>query len=446
MRDEAWSGSDNFLAKAFARPMVKFVAQEAASGVLLLIATAIALFWANSIWSDSYHHLWETKLTLKLGDTKILAESLEHIVNDGLMVLFFFVIGLEIKSEITTGDLREPRVAALPVMAAIGGMVLPALFFVAITAGNPGANGWGVPMATDIAFALGVLALMGPRIPQKLKLFLLTLAIVDDIGGILVIAIFYTNSINYQWLSVALALLMVVIMLKRFRVWYLPVYIILGIIIWYATLESGVHATIAGVILGLLTPAKPLLAKRTFEGLEDIVSGEVIESEEVKEIGWLTRESVPMTTRLAHTLSPWTSFLVIPLFALANAGITFSSESVGKALDSPVAWGIVAGLVVGKPLGVFVATYLAVKTKLASLPENVTFLHVLGGGAVAGIGFTLSLFIAKLAFVDDEGKPLPILDAAIFGVLVASIAAAIIGWLILRACKPVDENATTHTH
>jgi len=415
--------------------MVKFMAQEAASGVMLLVATIIALIWANSMWGDTYSDFWHTKLTLKIGSVEILKESLEHLVNDALMVIFFFVVGLEIKSELVEGDLRSPRVAALPAIAALGGAIIPAIIYYAITVGTPGSAGWGVPMATDIAFALGVLALMGSRVPQKLKLFLLTLAIVDDILGILVIAIFYSSGISFTWLALAILLIVVIVLLRKLRVWYIPIYFLIGLFVWYATLRSGVHATISGVALGLLTPARPLLKRRAFENIQDIVSGEAVDLFEIREASWKFKESVAVTTRLTNLLSPWTSFLIIPLFALANAGVKLSGESVQNAMSSRLALGIVVGLVIGKPLGIFLFTYLSVKLKVADLPEGVRFAHILGGGAVAGIGFTLSLFIAKLAFQDlDE----TILNEAIIGILAASVIAMIFGFIILSRVKSVE--------
>ncbi len=433
---EAWSGGDTLLAKAVARPMVRFMRQEAASGVLLLIATAAALLWAN-FGGDSYGDFWHTKLKLSLGETEILYETLGHLVNDALMVIFFFVVGLEIKHELAEGDLKDPRVAALPAIAALGGMLVPAVLYFAINASGEGSGGWGIPMATDIAFALGVLALMGPRVPQKLKLFLLTLAIVDDIGAILVIAAFYTSSIAFGWLSLAMAGVLLIILMRRLDVWYIPVYVLVGVVIWYATLKSGVHATIAGVVLGLLAPAKPLVGKHPYRAVEDMLSGdkdhETIDPLDVREANWHVRETVAVTTRLTHLLAPWTSFVIIPLFALSNAGVVLSSDSISAALSSSVALGIVLGLVIGKPLGIFLATWIAVKLKIATLPKELSFSHVLGGGAVAGIGFTLSLFIARLAF---EEEAVQILDESIMGILAASAAATLLGFILLsRASK-----------
>ncbi len=414
--------------------MVRFLAQETASGILLLVATAAALIWANlpGEAGETYHHFWETHFALQIGDWVILDKPLEAVVNDALMALFFFVVGMEIKSELVVGDLSDARAAALPAIAALGGMVVPAAIYLAITGTGEGSEGWGIPMATDIAFAVGVLALLGPSIPQRLKLFLLTLAIVDDIGAILVIAAFYTRGLRFDWLALALGLLLLIVVLKRFRVWFTPVYVVIGIVIWYATFKSGVHATIAGVALGLLAPATPLLGDRAFEAVEDVLSGDTADPEALRNANWRLRESVSITTRLTQMVSPWTSFIIIPIFALANAGIPLSGELFSALTTSRVSIGVIAGLVIGKPLGVAVATWLAVRFKLADLPAGLTMRHVVGGGAVAGIGFTVALFIARLAFVEESAA---LLDEAIIGILVASLLATVLGWLILRGAN-----------
>ncbi len=434
VRPETWSGRDTPVARNLARPMVRFLAQETASGILLLVATAAALIWANlpGEWGESYHVLWETHLEMDLGNWVVIDKSLEALVNDALMVLFFFVVGLEIKSELVVGDLSSRRVAALPAFAAVGGMVAPAALFLLATAGGEGSNGWGVPMATDIAFAVGVLALLGPSIPQSLKLFLLTLAIVDDIGAILVIAAFYTRELKFSWLAAAILLWVLVVVLTKFKVWFTPVYAVIGVVLWYATFKSGVHATIAGVALGLAAPARPLIGDRRFESVEDILSGDTADPAIYRDARWRVRESVAVTNRLILVLSPWTSFVVIPIFALANAGIPLSAEAMSNLWSSPVTLGVVLGLVVGKPLGVTGAVWLALRFNLASLPPGLTMRHVLGAGAVAGIGFTVALFIARLAFVDADGSPSILLDEAIIGVLAASLLASIVGWIVLR--------------
>ncbi|MGB5756510.1 MAG: Na+/H+ antiporter NhaA [Acidimicrobiales bacterium] len=440
VRKEAWSGSDTRLAKVVARPMVRFLAQETASGVMLLLATAVALLWVNlpGDIGESYHRLWETHLLIDVGDQVLFDEPLEGLVNDALMVLFFFVVGLEIKSELVVGDLREPRVAALPAIAAFGGMIVPATIYSLVTAGGEGSNGWGVPMATDIAFAVGVLALLGPTVPQRLKLFLLTLAIVDDIGAILVIAVFYTTTIRFAWLSLAVGGLVLVVILTRLKIWYTPVYAAVGIVVWYATFRSGVHATIAGVVLGLLAPARPLLGPRALERVEDTLSGETMDPSHILDVNWKMKETISITSRLTQLLSPWTGFVIVPIFALANAGVELSAGAVATAAGSRVTWGIALGLVVGKLVGVSGFTYLAVRLNIASLPSGVTMRHVMGGAAVAGIGFTVALFIAKLAFVDPEGRSLPMLEEAIIGILVASVLATTGGWFLLRRAAAAE--------
>ncbi|MDH3679167.1 MAG: Na+/H+ antiporter NhaA [Acidimicrobiia bacterium] len=437
VRKETWSGSNSPLARAVARPMVKFLAQETASGVLLLVATAAALLWVNSPWGDTYSQFWETHLSINVGSTHLIDLSLHGWVNDALMALFFFVVGMEIKSELVNGDLSDPRVAALPAVGAVGGMVVPAALYLVFNLGGDASGGWGVPMATDIAFAVGVLALLGPRIPQQLKLFLLTLAIVDDIGAILVIAIFYTTSIQFGWLALAGGLTVLIVALRPLRVWYQPVYVLLGVIVWFATHESGVHATIAGVMLGLLAPAKPLLGQRVFESVEDVLSGDIADPVVLRDASFRLRETVPVTARLTNLLSPWTSFVIVPLFALANAGVRLSGDAVSGALTSTVTLGIVVGLVIGKPVGIYLFSVLALQARVAMLPDGLRRTHLLGAGAVAGIGFTVALFIASLAFDD------PVLaEEAVIGILVASVAATVLGWLILRSVNyeaPVEQ-------
>ncbi len=427
IRKETWTGGDTPLARVVARPLVRFLAQETASGILLLMATAAALIWVNSPWGDSYETFWETHLAITVGDTELLDLSLHAWVNDALMALFFFVVGMEIKSELVSGELRNPRVAALPAFGALGGMIVPALLYVVLNVGQGTASGWGIPMATDIAFAVGVLALLGPRVPQALKLFLLTLAIVDDIGAILVIALFYTEQIELGWLALAGALLVLIASLRPLRVWYQPLYVVLGSSVWFATHESGVHATIAGVVLGLMAPGTPLLGHRAFETVEDYLTGDRVSPASLRDASFRLRESVPVTGRLTALLSPWTSFVIVPVFALANAGVELSGGAISSAFGSTVTLGIIVGLVVGKPIGIYLFSVVALQTRLAALPDGLRRAHLLGAGAVAGIGFTVALFITSLAF-DDPG----IQEEAVIGVLVASIAATLLGWLVLR--------------
>jgi Na+:H+ antiporter, NhaA family len=353
----------------------------------------VALAWANSPWRASYDSWWHTEAVLRIGTWR-LAEDLRHWVNDGLMTLFFFVVGLEIKRELVDGQLRSARAAALPVVAALGGMVTPALLYAAVNLGGDGAGGWGIPMATDIAFALGVVALLGRAVPSSLKVFLLTLAIVDDIGAIVVIAVFYTDDLAATALLAAAVLLLVVLVMRRLRVSYVPLYALVGAGVWLATFQSGVHATLAGVVLGLLTPAV-------------------------------------VADRLEHAIHPWTSYVVVPVFALANAGVWLGGDALSDAVGSPVAAGIVLGLLVGKTVGITAFTWVATRLRLADLPHDVRWSQLVAVAAVAGIGFTVSLFISGLAF------DAPALDAeAKVGILFASVVAAVGGgaalWVAAR--------------
>jgi NhaA family Na+:H+ antiporter len=423
-------GSDAFLARAVARPVTRFLAVEAAGGALLVVAAVVAVVWANSPWSASYESLWSSELSVSVAGHGI-TEDLRHWINDGLMTLFFFVIGLEIKEELVSGQLRHPRDAAVPVVGALGGMLVPAALFLAFNLGGPGESGWGVPMATDVAFAVGVLALLGSRVPTELKVLLLGLAIIDDVGAILVIALVYSDGVDLGALAVAVLGLGLVVVFRQVRVRYLPVYVVVGSMVWLALFESGVHATIAGVALGLLAPARPFLPEVDADRIAGELSGdEHVTAGEVRDISFRLRESVPVTERLQDLLHPWTSYLIVPLFALANAGVPISASGLSDAATSPVTAGVVVGLVVGKLLGVSGAILLAVRLGIGRLPETVTVRHVLGLAAVAGIGFTVSLFITALAFDDPA-----LTDQAKIGVLAASVLAALIGIAILRGAR-----------
>ncbi|MCR1785097.1 Na+/H+ antiporter NhaA [Nocardioides carbamazepini] len=429
-RGPVWTASERPLARYVARPLREFLHVEAAGSALLLAATVIALLWVNlpfDGWASAYDHFWHTPIALEVGDWRI-EESLQHWVNDGLMTVFFFVVGLEIKYELVHGDLRDPRTAALPIVAAVGGMVVPALVYVAIVGGGEGSGGWGIPMATDIAFAVGVLGLLGSRIPSAARLFLLTLAIVDDIGAILVIAVFYTADLSFGWLALALGLLVLMAALRAARVWAIPVYAVLGVTVWFALLQSGVHATLAGVAIGLLTPAVALLRPEAatdyaVEGLRD----NELDAEELHRLRFLIGESVPVVERLQSKLHPLSSYVVLPVFALANAGVALGDGVLGEALRSPVALGIAAGLVLGKPLGITLACFVAIRLGVGRMPEGTSWPQIVGVGAVAGIGFTVSLFIAGLSF---PGSDLLTAEAKV-GILVASVVAAAVGVLLL---------------
>ena len=384
-----------------------FIHDEAAGGVVLVFGALVAVVWANSPLSDSYFAFWGHYLTLGWGPAA-LTENLQHWVNDGLMVVFFFVVGLEIKRELAVGELHDPRAAALPAAAAVGGVVVPALIFVVLTSGDAGA-GWGIPMATDIAFAVGVLALLGDRVPAGAKLLLLSAAIVDDIIAIAVIALFYTDSVSLAWLGGAVAGLVVVVLLRRAGVTAIWPYLLVGICVWVATLESGVHATIAGVALGLLTPAGEVGGRSVLATLE-------------------------------HHLHPWSAFVVVPLFALANAGVVFGGGVLTEAAQSALPWAIAVGLVVGKVVGISAAVWLAVRTGLGRLPQGVEALHVVAVAAVAGIGFTVSLFIADLAYDDPA-----LTEAAKIGIFAGSLLAAAIGSALMLAAgrSPQDTDRDT---
>ncbi len=381
------------------RPIQSFLRVETAGGMVLLAATIFAIVAANSPWDGDYARFWAYHVGLDRGAVS-LDKSLAHWVNDGLMTVFFFVVGLEIKRELATGELSDRRAATLPAAAAIGGMILPAAIFAGLNLGTAGGDGWAIPMATDIAFSVGVLALLGSRAPAGLKAFLLALAIVDDIGAILVIALFYTGAVSFAALGAALLLVAVVIALNRLGVRAIWPYAVAGIACWFALLQSGVHATIAGVVLGLLTPERPR---------DDEPEG-----------------GSPLD-RLEHALHPWSSFVVIPVFALANAGLAISGDRIADAAQSRVSLGIAFGLVAGKPLGIIAFAWLAVRLRLAILPAGTTWRGIVGVGLVAGIGFTVSLFITELAY--SNATLVQDAKIAIFG---ASLVAGAAGYLYLR--------------
>lgn len=419
---------------------------EAGSGVVMLLAAVAALLWANLDWfGDSYTTFWkETYLTLEVGSFE-LKESLQHLVNDGLMVIFFFVVGLEIKRELVLGDLRDPKAAALPVMGALGGMALPILVFVVVVMGEGGEalRGWGVPVATDIAFTIGVLSLLGRRVPAPAKIFLLALAIVDDIGGILIIAIFYTDDLSFAWLAVGLVLLGIMYGANRAGVRSFVFYVPTALVIWLCFLESGVHATIAGVAIAFLTPALPMYSGVEYDtkarSILNMYPTHITTHEEREKVDFeamtlssIARESVSPLYRAEHGLQLWSSFLVVPLFALANAGVKFDSDFLGD-LFSPVSLGVALGLLIGKSVGVPFFAWLAVVTRIAHLPHNTSWRHLIGVSATAGIGFTVALFISSLAF---EGNSL-LGNQATMGIFLGSLLAGVLGVGILFWAKPV---------
>ena len=422
----SWLSSERPVPRLVARPIARFLHTEAAGGIVLLASVVLALLLANSPFGPGYESFWLTEVSLTVGPLH-LTEDLRQVVNDGLMAIFFFVVGLEIKRELVVGELNSARNAALPAIAAVGGMLVPALIYAAINRGSPGSGGWGIPMATDIAFAVGLMALFSDRIPRGLKIFLLSLAIVDDIGVIIVIAIFYSGTLAAGWMLAAVALIAAIVVLRRLKVWWVPVYVVMGVALWLAVFESGVHATIAGVILGLLTPAVPADP----DGMRDVFEqAEALAQEPdaafVRATSQQANEVVSVAERLEHLLHPWSSFVIIPVFALANAGVVFSFDRLQDAASSPVAVGIFLGLVAGKMIGIVGASLLALRLGLGTLPDGVTKTHLVGMSAVAGIGFTVSLFVAGLAFGDAE-----LVGAAKLGIFFASLVAGTLGAVIL---------------
>ena len=443
-RHRTWLSSERFVPKTFISPFVRFSQIEASSGIVLLIAAVAAMIWANSTWSESYFAILDTHLTIEFGSFHF-DESVLHLINDGLMAIFFFVVGLEIKRELVLGDLRDPRAAALPVLAALGGMVVPALVYVFFNAGTAAGHGWGIPMATDIAFAVGIVALLGSRVPSGAKLFLLAVAIADDIGAIAVIAIFYTTELNGFYLAAAVLGLILVWIASKVHVRAMWFYVPAAFLIWYLMLESGVHATLAGVALGFLTPARPYYTPKEFDGRaraildqydpEDITDLHTQEhaDHEAMLLSDIASESVSPLNRMEHKLVTWSSFVIVPLFALANAGVDFRDISITEAVTSNIALGVAAGLVIGKIVGISLASFGAVKLGLGKLPPGTNWGHVLGLAAVAGIGFTVALFVAGLAFEEPEFA-----DLAKVGIFSGSIIAGIIGALVLSRIKPTS--------
>jgi len=431
------------LANRITAPLRRFLAIEAASSILLLAATLIALAVANSPWREGWEHFWHQRVAIEAGRFE-LALSLGHWVNDGLMAVFFFVVGLEIKRELTIGELASRQRAMLPVFGALGGMLVPAGLYLLLQPGSAAASGWGIPMATDIAFAVAALALLGPRVAPGLKVFLLALAIVDDLGAVTVIALFYTDEIRLAALGLAALGLGVAYGMLRAGVRSYPAYLAVGTLVWLATLGSGIHATVAGVLLGLLTPVHALDERTTLiermqgrarEALDRIGSGgsqgaapDVL-LEEVRE---LAREAQSPLEYLTHRLHPFVAFFVMPVFALANAGVTLEAGTLGDPSARGVAFAVALGLLVGKPVGIALFTLGAVRLGLARLPSGVGAGALLGVGLLGGVGFTMALFITALAFA---GAP-QLVGAAKLGVLGASLLACLGGLGLLARVLP----------
>lgn len=406
-------------------PMRAFLQTEAGSAGLLLAATIVALAWANSSWSSSYLSFWSTELTLGVGDA-VVSTSIGHLINDGLMALFFFVIGLEVRHEFSMGELTDRRRAVVPMIAGIAGMVVPALLFLAVNWSDSAAGGWGVVIGTDTAFLLGALALVGPRFSTQLRIFLLTLTVIDDIVAVSVIGIVYSGSIQVAPLLGAVAALVVLAVLSQRGVWRATPYVLALLVLWGATVAAGLHASIAGMLGGLMVAASPP-AREAVEGaatrFRAFRQSPMVEVSRSAQQG--LRRAISVNERMMAGLHPWTSFVIVPLFALANAGVDLRNGVLGQALTSPLTWGIVIGLVIGKLVGIAGGTFLGVRLHLGTLPQGVRPGHVLGGAALSGIGFTVALLIIGLAFDDSTMR-----DEATVGVLIALVLATLLGWAV----------------
>ena len=419
------------------RPLVKFLHIEAASGVVLMVAAAIAIAIANSPLLEHYNNFWNTEFRIGAGDF-VLSYPLWYWVNDGLMAIFFFLVGLEIKRELVSGELRDARRVVSPAVAAAGGAAVPAVIFLLILGGQPGQEGWAIPMATDIAFVVGVMALLGNRVPHGLKVFLLTVAIVDDIIAVLVIALFYSSKLSIIWLAGAVALIGVVLLMNRLGVRSAFGYLVVGAAVWLCTLKSGIHPTVSGVVLGLLTPATPFMPKEKLKAGLERAAGEIEDTEEThklkkttREVEFAAREAVSPLERFEELVHPWAAFVIMPVFALANAGVPFSASS----LSSTMAITVALALMIGKPVGIFASLFLVVKAKLGVAPGGANWWAVVGAGSLAGIGFTMSLFIASLSL---EGS---LLVEAKSGILVGSAINGVLGFILLvLALKKREEN------
>ncbi|MCF8302618.1 MAG: Na+/H+ antiporter NhaA [Bacteroidales bacterium] len=424
------------------KPFQRFIQTEASSGVILIIVTVIALVMANSVFGEAFHHFWKTHIALSIGDFSI-DKSFHFWINDALMVIFFFVVGLEIKREIMIGELSSAKNAALPIVAALGGMVVPALIYTFFNLGGPGEDGWGIPMATDIAFAIGIMTLLGKRVPLSLKIFLTALAIVDDLGAVLVIAFFYTADLNLISLGIGIAILGVMGLANIAGARHPLVFGLLGIALWFAFLYSGVHTTVAGVLAALTIPVRTKIKGQTFlSRLEYLLkrfktycsnTNRLYANTEQQEIlGGIhdvsSKAQSPMH-RMEHDTRPWAMFLIIPVFALSNAGVKLESELLGS-ITEPVALGVILGLFLGKPIGIALFSWVSVKMNIASMPTKANWRQLIGIGFLAGIGFTMSLFINGLAFDTQL-----LSEMAKMGIIFASLISGIIGWIILSTGK-----------
>ena len=402
-------------------PLRDFLALEASGALMLAGAAVVALVWANSPWRASYEHLWESRAAISVAGHR-LDLDLRGWINDALMTIFFLVVGLEIKRELTEGHLASKRAAMLPALAALGGMVVPALVYLAI-AGSTASRGWAIPMATDIALAVGVLAIAGTRLPSSLRAFLRGLAIVDDIGAIVIIAAVYSTGVSVGWLAASAVGVALVAVMRRVRVNATLAYVVVGVGIWLAMHEAGIHPTLAGVVMGLMAPSAPRLDVELID-VDELT--DLSDVEAARTTSDIARGSVSVVEWLQHVLHPWTSYVIVPVFALANSGISISLDGLRDAAASPITWGVLAGLVVGKPLGIVLASRLAVRSGVADLPEGASPKQVIGIGAAGGIGFTVALFITELALPDAADR-----SHAKLAILVASGLSAVIAGVFL---------------
>ena len=430
-------------------PVQRFTHQEAAGGIVLLIAAIAALALANSPLKQAYYDVWETHLAIGFQDF-LLDKSLHFWINDALMAVFFFVVGLEIKRSLLLGELASIRRAAFPIVAAVGGMVVPAVVYLLFNNQGEAARGWGIPMSTDIAFSLGVLALLGSRAPLSLKVFLTAFAIVDDIGAITVIAIFFTETINWANLGVGMGLLVLLVVLNLSGVRSTMVYLLISVVIWVSFFESGVHATVSGVLIAMTIPLRVRIDPEQFvlrgRALMDIFEQEgsggarrgslalMTERQRgaLEELEDASKEVESPLQRLEHILHPWVAFAIMPLFAFSNAGI-FLGGGAAEALGSSVTIGIIIGLVVGKPIGILLFAWLAVKSGIASLPRDISWLQILGAALLGGIGFTMAIFVTGLAFVDES-----LVLQSKLAILIASLATGALGYLIIRFSRQIE--------
>ncbi|MHA2253581.1 MAG: Na+/H+ antiporter NhaA [Candidatus Kariarchaeaceae archaeon] len=422
-------------------PFHTFLRYEASSGIVLMIAIVTALIWAN-LSSDSYYDTWKTYFTISFGNFT-LSKPIDLWINDLLMAIFFLLVGLEVKRELLIGELREVKKAMLPIGAAIGGIVIPSTIYLLFNFNDPDSiNGWAIPAATDIAFALGVLYLLGNRVPIAARVFLATLAIIDDIAAILIIAIFYTGTVKFQFIALAIAMFFVLLVLNFLHVRRILPYILVGSILWYGFFASGIHATIAGVFLALTIPSTVRIdhiefkqkSLKLFQELAELTSDKEVIPEDlpiymdtIASLEHSCQEVEAPLQRLEHTLAPWVAFIIMPIFTLANAGVIISGD-IGSQIFDPISLGIIFGLLLGKPIGILTASYLAVKLNIAKLPPGLSWKKVLGIGFLAGIGFTMSTFIGSLAFENDQA----LLEISKIAILVASFLAGGIGYFILR--------------